>query len=315
MAYFKCGSGGSSVTIDDVEYDGDLKLVSSEIDVKLNNMPIELSPNGNAIVYNDEIHIIYLTNHYKWNGSKWESVSTFPISIQQHACIVLNGELHVLGNSNGSYSYRCHYKWNGSTWTSVSTLPYDSFRGPYTVAILNGYLHIFGSCTSGTQDWIYRFNGSSWSRAGTIPYDFYNNNCLVALNNEVHLFGLGSNANYHYKWDGSTWTNVSTTPYEFYYGIPLIIDDEIHIFGGGNLQNYLPVNGLKHLKYDGSRWIRLKDLPFHTYNGRGVVLNNKIYLLGSNFRTYSDRGSSAVEVTNFRKIFYELNKKIYEIAS
>lgn len=313
MAYFKCGSGGSSVEIDGVEYDGDLKLKSSEIDVRLNNMPIELSPNGNAIVYNDEIHIIYLQNHFKWNGSKWESVSTLPISVKKCACIVFNGELHVLGSDSNPYT--CHYKWNGSTWTSVSTLPYDTFRGPYTVAILNGYLHIFGSNYSYTSRFVYRFNGSSWSSVGTIPYDFLDSNCLVTLNNEVHLFGLGSNVNYHYKWDGSTWTNVSTIPYEFYYGIPLIIDDEIHIFGGGNLQNYLPVNGLKHLKYDGSQWINLKALPFYTYNGRGVVLNNKIYLLGSNFKTYSDRGSSALEVTNFRKIFYELNKKIYEIAS
>ena len=47
-------------------------------------------------------------------------------------------------------------------------------------------------------------------------------------------YGEGSYRTKHYKYDGSTWTNVSTLPYSFYWGSAVVLNNEIHILGGGD---------------------------------------------------------------------------------
>ena len=111
MAYFKCGSGsGSSVTIDDVVYEGDLKLKSVISDVKLPNTPYN-SRFGSVVVLDGEIHliggeIVYSDNanrnHYKFNGSSWSKVSTLPYDFEDGSAVVLNGEIHIFG---GGYTH------------------------------------------------------------------------------------------------------------------------------------------------------------------------------------------------------------------
>ena len=64
--------GGSSVTIDGVEYEEDLKLKSSTIDLYIGDLPFQF-----------------------YYGS----------------AVVLNGEIHILGSSNNSF-YQYHYKWD-----------------------------------------------------------------------------------------------------------------------------------------------------------------------------------------------------------
>ena len=117
-------------------------------DINTSTLPYEFSY-GWAVVLNGEIHILgnqpsssYVTNHYKWNGTSWESVSTLPYDFSHGWAVVYNDEIHILGG-DGSSNYTNHYKWNGTSWTSVSTLPYDFSRG--SAVVYNDEIHILGS--------------------------------------------------------------------------------------------------------------------------------------------------------------------------
>ena len=68
--------------------------------------------NSNAIVYNNEIHILgsndssCYTKHYKFNGSIWEEVSTLSYDFYYGSAVVYNNEIHILGGNGGNYEHR-----------------------------------------------------------------------------------------------------------------------------------------------------------------------------------------------------------------
>ena len=130
--------------------------------IELLNLPYNFYL-GSAVVYNNEIHILgsdisgNYTNHYKYNGSSWTSVSTLPYRFYGGSAVVYNNEIHILGSSS---DYTKHYKYNGSSWTSVSTLPYYFYNG--SAVVYNNEIHILGSGISGNRTNHYIYNGSSW---------------------------------------------------------------------------------------------------------------------------------------------------------
>ena len=67
--------------------------------------------------------------------------------------------------------------------------------------------------------------------------------------------------------------SVSTLPYEFYQGSAVVLNDEIHILGGGG-------NGSNHWKFNGTSWIKVRALPYNFYYGSAVVLNDEMHILG-----------------------------------
>ena len=99
------------------------------------------------------------------------------------------------------------------------------------------------------------------------------------------------------------WTSVSTLPYEFQQSSPVVLNNKIHILGGGN------GNSTKHYKYDGSTWTSVSTLPYQFFNSSPVVLNNEIHILGSwesKYRTnhYKYDGSTWTSVSSLQSEFY-----------
>ena len=146
--------GGSSVTIDDVVYEGDLKLKSVLSDIRLTNLPYNFYA-GSAVVLDGEIHILggadsnHLDSHYKWDGTSWTSVMSIPYHFKNGSAVVLDGEIHILGgdykssSSPGNYYYRSHYKYNSITnkWNKEKFLPYYFYYGS---AVVLESLYILG---------------------------------------------------------------------------------------------------------------------------------------------------------------------------
>lgn len=239
---------------------------------------------GCAVVCNEEIHImggtdgtsIANTNHYKWNGTEWVSVSTLPYKFYGLA-VVYNNEIHILG---GTDSTTKHYKWNGSSWAEVSTLPYDFYGG--SVVVYNNEIHILGGTNSKTNH--YKWDGTEWVSTSTLPYEMFLASAIV-YNNEIHILGSysGSHDTKHYKWDGSTWTEVSTLPYIFNEGSAVMYNNEIHILGSSHYKHRT-----EHYKYDGSTWTKVSTLPYSFYYSNAIVCNGTIHMLGGN----GDSGSN-----------------------
>lgn len=197
-------------------------------------LPIPVNITSNAIVYNDEIHILgggYSTSHYKWDGSDWSSVSTLPYNFINGSAVVLNNEIHILGGSYDVSDYTSHYKWNGTQWDEVSTLPYD-FYGGYAV-VYNDEIHIMSGDSSGSSNLHYKWNGSSWSPVSTLPNNINVDASVIVYKNRIRI--MGGNEGYdNLEWDGDTWNNISVLPYNFYGGSAVILEEDIYMMGGSN---------------------------------------------------------------------------------
>ena len=134
------------------------------------------------------------TNHYKFNGTSWESVSTLPYKFYNSSAVVYNNEIHILGSSDSS-NYTSHYKFNGTSWESVSTLPYEFYNG--SAVVYNNEIHILGSSNSNYYTKHYAFNGTSWRKIYDIPYSFYYGSAVV-YNDEIHILGGNASTTKHY---------------------------------------------------------------------------------------------------------------------
>ena len=192
---------GGNVTIDGVPFEEELNLTSTTLDLKMPDLPYNFDK-GSAVVYNNEIHILgssssgCYTNHYKYNGTTWTSVSTLPYEFDKGSAVVFNNEIHIIGGVlTGSYdSSKKHYKWNGSSWKSLATLPVEMYSYTNNLFVYENKVHIFNFSTH------YSWDGTSWTKESTLPYNMYYG-CAILYNKKAHIFG-GSNSNsvskYHY---------------------------------------------------------------------------------------------------------------------
>ena len=89
------------------------------------------------------------------------------------------------------------------------------------------------------------------------------------------------------------WEDLGDLPYDFYNGSAVVLDDEIHIFGGG--QSHLESN-YYHYKWDGTSWTEVSTLPCEFYNGSAVTLGDKIYILRE-YKIYEWDGTSWTDIT------------------
>jgi hypothetical protein len=97
---------------------------------------------------------------------------------------------------------------------------------------------------------------------------------------------------------GNKWMERSTLPYDFYSGSAVVLNNEIHIFGGGRSYSY--GNDFKsHCKWNGSTWKSVSTLPYDFYHCSAVVLNNEIHILGG-VKHYKWNGSTWEKVSVFK---------------
>lgn len=184
------------------------KLNSDGTWSSVSTQPLTSTMIRKVVVFNNEIHAISKTQHYKFDGSTWTSVSTpyadYPINI-----VVYNNEIHVI------YQNLSHYKFDGTSWSKVSTVPINT---PACCVVYNDCIHIIGS--SGNYSDYYRSHyklvGSTWTSVSKPPYNI-NNSIGVVYNNDIHILGGGTYGNdastqYHYKFNDKSWTKVSTIP-------------------------------------------------------------------------------------------------------
>lgn len=232
----------------------------------------------NAVVYDDEIHILdYGGNtpvHFKWDGSLWTSVSTLPYKFAGGSAVVLNNEIHILGGANSTD----HYKWDGSSWMSASTLPYVLSNG--SAVVFNNEIHILGGYNNTAKH--YKWDGSTWTSVSTLPYSFWNGSAVV-LNNEIHILGGSSGNRNHYKWNGMQWTSVSYLPYNFVQGAAVVCNyiygDRIYLLGGSNSKT----NCYEFLET--KKWANMPPLSHGLFYGSAVAYNNEINIFGEGYHS------------------------------
>ena len=115
-----------------------------------------------------------------------------------------------------------------------------------------------------------------WANASILP-DRFKTGSAVVLGNKLHVLKDYK----HYTWDGNTWTELSVeNPYECYETSCVVLNDEIHMLGGGDDTAELSIRYLQHYKWDGTSWTEVSTLPYGFKGGTAVVLNEEIHIIG-----------------------------------
>lgn len=258
--------------------------VEPEISVDKSVSTLPYAPNnwGQVVVYHNEIHLLggsYSngtgTNHYKWDGTEWTSVSTLPYVFYWGKAVVYNDEIHILGGHDGESYLQIHYKWDGVSWTQSVANPNRLYSTYGSVVVYNNKIYLFSS--NGSNSWLYTWSegDSSWTYEGTLTYNSASS-CFVVYNNEIHQLTYNGN---HYKYNGTSWSQVGVLPFTTSYFSVVVYNDEIHLLGGvssGSYPNY-------HSKWDGTSWSSLDLLPYNFAYGYAVVYKKSINILGSNY--------------------------------
>jgi len=179
-----------------------------------------------VVVYNDEIHILRGTNHYKWDGDTWTQASVIPYSFTGYA-VVYGGEIHILGGYNSS----SHYKWDGDTWTQAPVIPYSFYEG--CAVVYGGEIHILGSDKKPENHYKTYQNPSSSNVIG----------------DKVVIYQNSSNMNGIYATNFISGINISSENNKF----PSGFDDIFYIDESGNVEESPTYYG------DGTQWIKFKN--------------------------------------------------------
>jgi len=89
------------------------------------------------VVYNDEIHILNGTSHYKWNGTVLSSVSTIPIDLSNGFAITWNNKIHIIKDFD-------HYSWNGTAWSKEPNTMFKHYTPSTEGGVYNNKLYLLG---------------------------------------------------------------------------------------------------------------------------------------------------------------------------
>lgn len=146
-------------------------------------LPSGVSAAGSSIVvYNDQLHILGGTSnktiHYKYNGTRWVSVSTLPRNLVKGVAIVYNGDLHIIGGG-----FNTQFKWDGTAWEQLANNCPTYTNG--SAVVLNDYIYFLGS--SGSY-----FNGTSWTTTSNVLFS-PTYNAAVVYNGMIFYMGNAAN--------------------------------------------------------------------------------------------------------------------------
>ena len=166
----------------------------------VSTLPYKYS-SGSAVVLNGEIHILggsgNGTNHYKFNGTSWESVSTLPCEWDRGSAVILNNEIHILGGS--ASNTKCHYKFNGESWVKSVYLPYEFVDGD--AIVLDEVIQILGGNNHYTNHYSVKDNcrnitavlpkGTHVLMPDNMDIKYVSDNAVISANNIIEVVETG----------------------------------------------------------------------------------------------------------------------------
>lgn len=293
MAYFKCGSGsGSSVTIDDVVYKGDLKLKKRTMHKKLPS----LSGTPYALYsFNGKLRALTKNGHYELNGEEWsrlgETVYCIGVSI-------INGYVYAIGSGRIYMLNNTSYTWTSKYDYSATHYWYRGNIATYNNVVYIG--HAVGYSTS-TQR-VYKYTGGTTiTELCTGPY-YDGIGKTVVESGTVYLLGTEHGC-YYYSTSTSAWTKVSNS-YTNVCSFAIVLNNVIHALGGDKDKG----NSFRHDKVTDSTYTELGILPLVMDSNHGVatIHNGKIVISGGG-------STSSSRSTNYSSEIYILDDEIYEI--
>lgn len=263
------GGGGNKITIDGVEYDGDIDIVDDlgRFEVYSTTYPANLGSKytlrPNLIVYNNELYKIgesftygasgaqsYITRTVqKWDGSSWTTLTQIPVTnLYRFGLVVKDNVIHYYKADNSTIT---HYTFNGTTWTLIGSENVDLTSFSRTVSsvsrIHNAFIYndtVYLASFLQDSDSYYclyfiKYNGTDWVQATELgnsylyrmQYIYNSNNSSVGANNISNFVVYNNEIHYLVTYQGGTWK-----AYRFKNGSWSTIDSNLNSYN--NISTY-----------------------------------------------------------------------------
>jgi hypothetical protein len=236
-------------------------------------------------------------------GGSWANGSPMPTARTGAAAAEVNGQLYVIGGSDGSAVIDTFDVYNPVTgiWTSPSpALPMGTGRVFARAVALGGQLYVVGGCTvvdcsSGITGALEMYNpGSAWTAKASMPSGTERYDAAVGvINGKLYVAG-GHNASgvigtvEIYDPATDTWTSGHTMTTARSAAAAGVINGLLYVAGGSTGGG--PVNTLESYNPVADSWTPLASLGAAQSFAGGAVLNGMLYAVsgvdgGSNSTT------------------------------
>ena len=235
-----------------------------------------------AVVYNDELHVLCKTNHYKFNGDTCEYVSTIPYDFNQGGAVVFHNKIHIFG---GVGNTSAHYTFDGVEWVDVGSLPSTVSIVNHANALVYNESIYFNTTGGGLYNGrIYQWVEKKWVDLFPNRTSGLYNRKLIVYNNE--LYSRYQNGAYqlvdfsHYMGGGTDLGQTGGNNNK-----ETIFNGELHVISCVSASvDY------GHMKYDVTEgaFVQASTLPdgFNQYGCGFVTYKDKIYAFSGNSKKY-----------------------------
>ena len=243
--------------------------------------------------------------------SNWVNTSSFAVGTSEHASVVYNGYVYVIGGQGGAGTnvYYAPLNSNGSvgTWNTTTSLP--AMRQAPTSVVYNGYVYVIGGYSGSYQSTVYyaqlNANGTvgAWNTTTALPGPRYRATSAVYNGYVYVLGGRSSGSTYQstvyyaqLNTNGTVgaWSTGTAMPTTLNGHSTAVNNGYLYAIGGynGSYQStvyYAQINANGSI---GAWTTNTNALPAARAFHDSIVLNNYIYAIAGN-------NSSAVPVATF----------------
>ncbi len=231
----------------------------------------------------------------------WTSTNSFPVGTSEHASVVYNGYVYVIGGQGGTGKevYYAPINADGTvgTWNTTTSLP--AMRQAPTSVVYNGYVYVMGGYSGSYQSTVYyaqlNANGTvgTWNTTTAMPGPRYRASSAV-YNGFVYVLGGRSSAStynstvYYAQLNANgtvgAWSTGTALPITLSGQSTSVANGYIYVTGGynGSYQStvyYAQLNGNGSVgAWNTNANALLEVRGLH----RSAVLNGYVYAIGGN---------------------------------
>ena len=256
--------------------------------------PIWTARNGfSQVVFDNKMWILQgytgVRSDEIWNsldGITWNQVTgTLPPLRDNHAAVVLNGKIYVMGGSTGGSNYKDVWSSSdGITWTEeTSNAPWGPLEHLKTVAY-DGKIWVLGGAGASNDVW-YSSDGANWTQAtSSAPWSAPNGHSVLVFDNKMWVVSSTTNGVW-YSTDGSNWTqstaNVGFQGGTRNYSGAVVYDNKMWLISGRSYPSGSPYYADVYSSTDGITWSLVTSSPPWAGRIANVLsFKNRVWMLG-----------------------------------